>query len=62
MRASAETGLICVWILSVVGDLYPKGYTKVKEIIIRFEKIGKEIYFVSLLLLLHLQTVMCHRA
>ena len=30
--------LIWVWIVSGVGDLYLKGYTNVKEIIMRFEK------------------------
>ena len=42
-------GLIWVWIVSGVGNLYPKGYTNVKEIIMRFEKGWKGNYFVSLL-------------
>ena len=36
MRALEEE--VCIWIVSVVGDLYHKEYTNVREIIIRFEK------------------------
>ena len=36
MRALREE--VWVWIVSVIGDLYPKEYKNVREIIIRFEK------------------------
>ena len=50
MRALREE--VWVWIVSVIGDLYPKEYKNIREIIIRLEKVAREIYFVSLLLLL----------
>ena len=43
MRA-LEKG-VCIWIVSVVGDLYHKEYTNVREIIIRFEKGWRGILF-----------------
>ena len=36
MRALREE--VWVWIVSVIGDLYPKEYKNVREIIISFEK------------------------
>ena len=43
MRA-LEKG-VCIWIVSVMGDLYHKEYTNVREIIIRFEKGWRGILF-----------------